>query len=55
MRMFSGRDLLRIGKRLDRVAQERAEDEAAPTVEKRADAVESEGRRLRGLLRGKDR
>jgi hypothetical protein len=42
---------MKIGQRLDRVAKERAEEAAEPTVEQRADAVERQNRRLHWLLR----
>ena len=48
--MFRGRELLRIGKRLDRAVGERAEAATASTFEERADAAEAGSRRLRGLL-----
>jgi hypothetical protein len=51
VRTFSARDLLRIAKGQDRVARERTETAAKPTVDNRAEAVERESRRLRGLLR----
>jgi hypothetical protein len=51
LRTFTPRDLMKIGKRLDRVAEERAKEGAAPTAEQRADAVERQNRRLRKLLR----
>ena len=51
IRTFTARDLMKIGKRLDRVAEERAEEAAAPTAEQRADGVEHQNRRLRKLLR----
>ena len=49
--MFHGRELLTIGKRLDRAAKEPAADAAAPTVQQRTDAVEEENQRLREMRR----
>ena len=51
IRTFTARDLMKIGKRLDRVARQRAEEDHAPTSENREDAVERQNRRLRELLR----
>jgi len=51
LRTFTARDLMKIGKRLDRVAKERSEEARAPTAEGRVDAVERQNRRLRKLLR----
>jgi hypothetical protein len=53
LRTFTVRDLVQIGKRLDHVAKERAEDAATPTAEQRSDAVELKNRRLRERLRRK--
>ena len=49
--MFRGRELLRIWTRLDRAARERAESRSPTDVRERADGVEADSRRLRGLLR----
>jgi hypothetical protein len=51
LRTFTARDLMKIGKRLDRVARERAEQAHAPTAEGRVDAVQRQNRRLRKRLR----
>jgi hypothetical protein len=54
--MFRGVDLLRIGRRADRVAAEKREDAAGPTVDDRFARVERENRLLRaGLRRGRRR
>jgi ABC-type hemin transport system ATPase subunit len=53
LRTFTVRDLVQIGKRLDRVAKERAEDAATSTAQQRSDAVDLKNRRLRELLRRK--
>lgn len=53
LQMFRGRDLMKIGRRLDRTTRERAGEAAAATDAQRADAVEQESRRLRELLRRK--
>ena len=47
--MFRGHELLRIGKRVDRAAKERAAEAGTPTVDQRTEAVEGENRRLRRL------
>jgi hypothetical protein len=43
--MFRGHELLRIGKRVDRTAKERADEAGTPTVDQRTEAVEGENRR----------
>jgi hypothetical protein len=53
LRTFTVRDLVKIGKRGDRAAEERADDAATPTAEQRTDAVERQNRRLRDLLHRK--
>ena len=45
--MFRGRELLRIGKHVDRAAKECADQAATPSVDQRAEAVDKENRRLR--------
>jgi hypothetical protein len=51
LRTFTVRDLMKIGKRQDRVAKERVEEARAPAMDDRTDAVERQNRRLRELLR----